>query len=46
MPNTVEYKIQRMGNTGPKGGGYYTPQSLIRAMVQEVAPRIGQRSKS
>jgi len=35
-----EEKIKRMGNNG---GEYYTPRSLIRAMVQVVQPKIGDR---
>jgi len=38
-----EDKIKRMGNAGRNGGEYYTPRPLIRAMVQVVAPRIGER---
>jgi len=32
-----------MGNAGRNGGEYYTPRPLIRAMVQVVKPRIGER---
>jgi type I restriction enzyme M protein len=38
-----EEKIKRMGNAGRNGGEYYTPRPLIRAMIQVVAPRIGER---
>jgi type I restriction enzyme M protein len=38
-----EDKIKRMGNAGRNGGEYYTPRPLIRAMVQVVAPRVGER---
>jgi type I restriction enzyme M protein len=38
-----EDKIKRMGNAGRNGGEYYTPRPLIRAMVQVVRPRIGER---
>jgi type I restriction enzyme M protein len=38
-----EEKIKRMGNAGRNGGEYYTPRSLIRAMVQVVQPKIGDR---
>jgi type I restriction enzyme M protein len=31
-----------MGNAGRNGGEYYTPRPLIRAIVQVVAPRIGE----
>lgn len=37
-----EEKIQRMGNAGRNGGEYYTPRPLIRAMVQVIAPKIGE----
>ena len=37
-----EEKIKRMGNAGRNGGEYYTPRPLIRAMVQVVAPKIGE----
>jgi len=32
-----------MGNAGRNGGEYYTPRPLIRAMVEVVKPRIGER---
>ncbi|TRZ44936.1 hypothetical protein D4S03_11750 [bacterium] len=38
-----EEKIKRMGNAGRNGGEYYTPRPLIRAVVQVVQPRIGER---
>jgi type I restriction enzyme M protein len=38
-----EEKIKRMGNAGRNGGEYYTPRPLIRAMVQVVAPAVGER---
>lgn len=38
-----EEKIKRMGNAGRNGGEYYTPRPLIRAMIQVVKPRIGER---
>ncbi|MGA7877140.1 MAG: N-6 DNA methylase, partial [Desulfoferrobacter sp.] len=38
-----EEKIQRMGNAGRNGGEYYTPRPLIRAIVQVVKPKIGER---
>lgn len=37
-----EEKIKRMGNAGRNGGEYYTPRPLIRAMIQVVAPKIGE----
>ena len=33
-----------MGNAGRNGGEYYTPRPLIRAIVQVVKPKIGERS--
>ncbi|WP_130470441.1 HsdM family class I SAM-dependent methyltransferase [Candidatus Magnetaquicoccus inordinatus] len=38
-----EAKIKNMGNAGRNGGEYYTPRPLIRAIVQVVAPKIGER---
>jgi type I restriction enzyme M protein len=32
-----------MGNAGRNGGEYYTPRPLIRAIVQVVKPKIGER---
>ncbi|MCU1243278.1 MAG: hsdM2 [Candidatus Acidoferrum typicum] len=32
-----------MGNAGRNGGEYYTPRPLIRAIIQVVKPRIGDR---
>ena len=43
LSSLYEDKIQRMGNAGRNGGEYYTPRPLIRAMVQVVAPKIGER---
>ncbi len=38
-----EAKIRNMGNAGRNGGEYYTPRPLIRAIVQVLKPRIGER---
>jgi type I restriction enzyme M protein len=38
-----EDKIKRMRNAGRNGGEYYTPRPLIRAMIQVIKPRIGER---
>ena len=38
-----EEKIKRMGNAGRNGGEYYTPRPLIRAIIQVVRPKIGER---
>ena len=43
LSEAYEAKIARMGNAGRNGGEYYTPRALIRAMVQVIAPRIGER---
>jgi type I restriction enzyme M protein len=42
LSQLYEEKIKRMGNAGRNGGEYYTPRPLIRAMVQVVAPKIGE----
>ena len=38
-----EAKIKNMGNAGRNGGEYYTPRPLIRAIIQVVQPKLGQR---
>jgi type I restriction enzyme M protein len=43
LSHLYEAKIKNMGNAGRNGGEYYTPRPLIRAMVQVVRPRIGER---
>lgn len=43
LSHLYEAKIKNMGNAGRNGGEYYTPRPLIRAMLQVVAPRIGER---
>jgi len=43
LSHLYEAKIKNMGNAGRNGGEYYTPRPLIRAMIQVVAPRIGDR---
>ncbi|MGI9311531.1 MAG: N-6 DNA methylase [bacterium] len=42
LSDLYETRIKKMGNAGLSGGQYYTPRSLIRAMVQVVAPKIGE----
>ncbi|WP_202908766.1 class I SAM-dependent DNA methyltransferase [Roseimaritima ulvae] len=42
MSHLYEDKIKNMGNAGRNGGEYYTPRPLIRAIVQVVAPQIGE----
>ncbi|MGD0399954.1 MAG: N-6 DNA methylase [Syntrophobacteraceae bacterium] len=43
LSHLYEAKIKNMGNAGRNGGEYYTPRPLIRAIVQVVKPRIGER---
>jgi type I restriction enzyme M protein len=43
LSHLYEAKIKNMGNAGRNGGEYYTPRPLIRAIVQVVRPRIGER---
>lgn len=43
LSHLYEAKIKNMGNAGRNGGEYYTPRPLIRAMVQVVQPRLGER---
>jgi type I restriction enzyme M protein len=42
LSHLYEAKIKNMGNAGRNGGEYHTPRPLIRAMVQVVAPKIGE----
>ncbi|KAB2325635.1 N-6 DNA methylase [Betaproteobacteria bacterium SCN1] len=43
LSHLYEAKIKNMGNAGRNGGEYYTPRPLIRAIVQVVNPKIGER---
>jgi len=43
LSHLYEAKIKNMGNAGRNGGEYYTPRPLIRAIVQVVSPKIGER---
>ena len=43
LSHLYEAKIKNMGNAGRNGGEYYTPHPLIRAIVQVVQPRVGER---
>ena len=43
LSHLYEAKIRNMGNAGRNGGEYYTPRPLIRALIQVVKPRIGER---
>lgn len=42
LSHIYEAKIKNMGNAGRNGGEYYTPRPLIRAMVQVIAPKLGE----
>ncbi len=43
LSHLYEAKIKNMGNAGRNGGEYYTPRPLIRAIIQVLKPKIGQR---
>lgn len=43
LSHLYEAKIKNMGNAGRNGGEYYTPRPLIRAIVQVVRPKIGDK---
>ncbi|CAN7193900.1 N-6 DNA methylase [Mesorhizobium sp. LjRoot246] len=43
LSQLYEDKIKRMGNAGRNGGEYYTPRPLIRAMIEVIAPKVGER---
>jgi len=43
LSHLYEAKIKNMGNAGRNGGKYYTPRPLIRAMIQVIRPKIGER---
>ena len=43
LSHLYEAKIKNMGNAGRNGGEYYTPRPLIRAMVQVVKPKLGDK---
>ena len=42
MSELYEGHIQQMGNAGRNGGEYYTPRSLIRAMIAVLDPKVGE----
>lgn len=42
LSHLYEAKIKNMGNAGRNGGEYYTPRSLIRAMIDVLQPKIGE----
>ena len=43
LSELYEAKIKNMGNAGRNGGEYYTPRPLIRAMIEVIAPKIGEK---
>jgi type I restriction enzyme M protein len=43
LSHLYEAKIRNMGNAGRNGGEYYTPRPLIRAIIEVVQPKIGER---
>ncbi len=43
LSHLYEAKIRNMGNAGRNGGEYYTPRPLIRAMIQVIKPKLGER---
>jgi type I restriction enzyme M protein len=43
LSHLYEAKIRNMGNAGRNGGEYYTPRPLIRAIVQVVKPKVGEK---
>ena len=40
MSSIYEDRIQQMGNAGKGGGEYYTPRSLIQAMIEVIDPQM------
>jgi type I restriction enzyme M protein len=43
LSHLYEAKIKNMGNAGRNGGEYYTPRPLIRAMIEVMQPKIGEK---
>lgn len=43
LSELYETKIKNMGNAGRNGGQYYTPRPLIRAMINVVDPKVGEK---
>ena len=43
LSHLYEEQIRTMGNAGRDGGSYYTPRPLIRAIIQVVEPKIGEK---
>ncbi|MCY3626172.1 MAG: N-6 DNA methylase [Gammaproteobacteria bacterium] len=42
LSSLYEDKIKNMGNAGRTGGQYYTPRPLIKSIVREINPQIGE----
>lgn len=43
LSHLYETKIKNMGNAGRNGGQYYTPRPLIRAIIEVLKPKIGEK---
>ncbi|HRE41506.1 MAG TPA: N-6 DNA methylase [Ignavibacteria bacterium] len=43
LSHLYETKIKNMGNAGRNGGQYYTPRPLIRAIINIINPKIGEK---
>ena len=43
LSHLYEAKLRNMGNAGRNGGEYYTPRPLIRAIIQVIKPKVGER---
>ena len=43
LSDLYEARLRNMGNAGRNGGEYYTPRPLIRAMIQVMKLKIGER---
>jgi type I restriction enzyme M protein len=43
LSHLYETKIKNMGNAGRNGGQYYTPRPLIRAMIEVIDPKVGEK---
>ena len=43
LSDLYESKIKNMGNAGRNGGQYYTPRPLIRAMIEVIDPKLGDK---
>lgn len=43
MSVLYESRLLMMGNAGRDGGQYYTPRSLIRVMIRNLDPKVGEK---